>query len=788
MRGIRLTARGARPGIGSSAAILALVGLLFGGTGRPGPAHGNAAGPVDPVAARAPGDVGARGADTLHLIVPPRVSGWWIGPDLSLPGGESLIRQALYGQQEFERAFGQRSSVAWSPGAWRAAWSLPQILLGSGFDSFITGAVPWKTEPEYPYREFYWEGNDGSRIFTYRPFLLPTDLDPGELAAEFGSPAIRYYRELIALAGAGDPVSADTLEVLRGLADAESELSSAPVRFSAPAEAIEAVRLGIPADSVTVWRDELVMVRLDRPAERSGLDTRSHAARVDLQTAEAISAIVSGLPGGPAYPRDRFGRAWRQVLFHPSPGFPADSGAPAGISTAPAREDSAAVTIDLIIDRSFAVLRAQMDTRSEGGEAYVLFNPLGHARTGPALIEFSTPNPAGAPESASRNQGLVLVDVPEVPAYGAVAVPIASDGLPGIQESRLSPPSAGDNWIENAFLRVDVDPRTGAITRILDKANGRQALRPGGRANVLWVKDDIRADRGGPDSFTRGERQEVVRVLSLSASVSARAASITILRQWGSSTIRQDLLLGRTAPFLDVRTEVVWNEDDRRLSVEFEPVIAPSSATWEIPYGTMSRATAPETETARSDAVFPGQRWADVSAGGYGFSVLTAAGREWEVRGGTIELLLSRAWMPTPADRQHSPLTVRFAIYPHAGDWIEAGTHRLAAEYEVPLVAGIELPHQGRLGKSFSFLSTDHASVGLEWIKRAEDGDAFVIRLVEWAGEETEVEVSSACPKITARRANLLEDPGDRLPSNRGGFRIRLRPFEIATVLMECGG
>ncbi|MCL7959658.1 MAG: hypothetical protein M8861_05630, partial [marine benthic group bacterium] len=616
------------------------------------------------------------------------------------PSGESLIRQALYGQQEFKRAFGQRSSVAWSPGARRAAWSLPQILVGSGFDSFITGAVPWRTEPDYPYREFYWEGNDGSRIFTYRPFLLPADLDPGELAAEFGSPAVRYYRELIALAGAGDPVSADTLEVLRGLSDAESDLFSAPVQFSPPAEAIEAVRLGIPADSVTVWRDELVMMRLDRPVERSGLDAHRQATRVDLRTAEAISTIVSGLPGGPAYPRDLFGHVWRQVLFHPSPGSPADPGALSGISPVPARADSAAVAVASIIDRSFDVLRAQMDTRSEGGAAYVLFNPLGHARTGSALIELGTPTPAGASASARRDRGLVLVDVPEIPAYGAVAVPIASDGLPGTQSSRLSPPSAGDNWIENAFLRVDVDPRTGAIESILDKANGRQALRPGGRANVLWVRDDVQANRDGLDSITRGEYQEVVRVLSLSATVSARAASITIIRQWGSSTVHQDLVLGRSARFVDVRTEVVWNEDDRQLSVEFEPAIAPTSATWEIPYGTMSRAIRPETEAVRSEAVFPGQRWADVSADGYGFSVLTDAGREWEVRGGTMELRLARA--STPADQLNNPLTIRFAIYPHAGDWIEAGTHRLAADYEVPLVAGIELSHKGRLGKSFS--------------------------------------------------------------------------------------
>jgi len=748
--------------------------------------RGNPVGSMSTEGAPERREAGARATDTLHLVVPPRVDGWWVALDPSIAHGESLLRQALYGQRYFERTFGRRSRVAWSPGAVHAAWSVPQILLNSDFDSVITGAVPWITEIEYPGREFYWEGNDGSRIFTCRPFVLPSDLAPADLVSEFRSPRLSYYRDLIALAGADVAGSPDTLEVLRRLLDSESGFSSVPVRFSEPRDAIEVVRLGIPPDSVTVWRDELVMRGTPVPRAPSRFDARRQAAVAGLQTAEAISAIVSGLPGGPAYPGDRLRRTWRQVLSDPSASMPADSGGSVRSTAALAMDDSVAATTDSIVQAEFGVLRAQMDTRSEGGASYVLFNPLGHARSGPALIEFSTPTTGGEPESARRERGLVLVDVPEVPAFGAVTIPIESDGLPRIEPSRLSPPSAGDSWMENAFLRVEIDPRTGAITRILDKANRRQALRPGGRANVLWVTDEVQAERAGPGGITAGTRQEVVRVLSLSASVSPRAATITILRQWGSSTINQELVLGRTAPFLDIRTQVVWNEVARQLSVDFEPTVSPDSATWEIPYGTISRASTPDTTAGYQPFGIAGPRWVDVSAEGYGFSILGASGNEWDYRAGNIALRLSPARSPVPPDPGSEPLTFRFALYPHAGHWSEAGTQSLAAEYQVPLLAGIELAHRGRLGSSFSFLSTDVTNVGLEWIKRAEDSEALVIRLVEWSGEAAEAEVSSACPEIAARRANHLEDPGDRLPSTRGAFRIRLRPYEIATVLLEC--
>jgi alpha-mannosidase len=261
---------------------------------------------------------------------------------------------------------------------------------------------------------------------------------------------------------------------------------------------------------------------------------------------------------------------------------------------------------------------------------------------------------------------------------------------------------------------------------------------------------------------------------------------MTILKQWGSSTIRQEYVLGRSAPFLEIRSEVEWREENRQLTVAFEPVVMPDSATWEIPYGTIGRSGLLEAAMGGSDAGLSGQRWADVSQDGYGFSVLTDSGHGWEYLEGTLRLSLLQSPTAPASIPEHGRQAFRYAIYPHAGNWLEAGTHRLAAEYSVPLVAGIEPSHRGRLGTSFSFLSTDNPNAGVEWVKRAEDGDAFVLRIVEWGGETAEAEVATACPRVEARRANHLEDPGDRLPTDGASFRIRLRPHEIATVLLDC--
>ncbi len=222
------------------------------------------------------------------------------------------------------------------------------------------------------------------------------------------------------------------------------------------------------------------------------------------------------------------------------------------------------------------------------------------------------------------------------------------------------------------------------------------------------------------------------------------------------------------------------------MKVAFALNVDADSAIYEIPYGTIGRSGRPRTQAERAKFEVPGQRWADVSGGGYGVSIFNDSKYGWDYKGNVLRLSLLRApvWPDSLADRGNQQF--RFAVYPHAGDWRAAATQRRAAEYNVPLLAAYEPEHGGPLGKDVSFASVEAANVELAWLKRAEDSEAWVLRLVEWHGLETEAEVNLACPIVRARRANLLEDPGAEVAARGETLRLPLRPYEIATLLVEC--
>jgi alpha-mannosidase len=272
----------------------------------------------------------------------------------------------------------------------------------------------------------------------------------------------------------------------------------------------------------------------------------------------------------------------------------------------------------------------------------------------------------------------------------------------------------------------------------------------------------------------------------LSGWADSDAARFQIERSWGNSTFRQTLVLWREAPYLDIENEVDWRERQKLLKVGFQFAVTPDSATFEIPYGTIGRSGRPRTQAERAKWEVPGQRWADVSAGGYGVAVLNDSKYGWDYRDGRLRLSLLKAaiWPDSTADRGRHRF--RFAVYPHAGDWRAARVDRLAAEYNAPLLAAAATSHPGPLGRRVSFASAEPNGVQVTWLKRAEDEEHRVLRVVEWHGRETTASVAPGCVPARAWRANLLEDPIYPLPVDEDRVRLRVHPFEIVTLLVEC--
>ena len=94
----------------------------------------------------------------------------YVEPDCNIPSAESLIRQCLYGQMYFRKAFGRTIDNAWLPDVFGNSWILPQILKKSGVDYFVSNKMStWNDTNRFPHNNFIWKGIDGSSVYACVP-------------------------------------------------------------------------------------------------------------------------------------------------------------------------------------------------------------------------------------------------------------------------------------------------------------------------------------------------------------------------------------------------------------------------------------------------------------------------------------------------------------------------------------------------------------------------------------------------------------------------------------------
>ena len=100
-----------------------------------------------------------------HLVDAGRwepVGGWWVEADLFGASPTSIARQAVLGQQTFERLLGRRCRIGFSPDTFgHPAW-LPRLLVDAGMSVYVI-TRPSEEESGLP-PVFLWVGNDGSRV------------------------------------------------------------------------------------------------------------------------------------------------------------------------------------------------------------------------------------------------------------------------------------------------------------------------------------------------------------------------------------------------------------------------------------------------------------------------------------------------------------------------------------------------------------------------------------------------------------------------------------------------
>jgi alpha-mannosidase len=213
-------------------------------------------------------------------------------------------------------------------------------------------------------------------------------------------------------------------------------------------------------------------------------------------------------------------------------------------------------------------------------------------------------------------------------------------------------------------------------------------------------------------------------------------ATVRVESAYGRSRLVQDFTLHRDLDRLDVTVTVDWHEQFKMLKLRFPVNVTEATATYEIPYGTLTRPTTGLEEV--------GQTWADLTGATadqetYGLSLLNDAKYAYSVQGSELSLTVLRSpiyasLLAVPAGTEddyafmdQGVQTFRYTLLPHAGGWQTAGTVRAAAELNAPPLVAAATFHAGGLPRRAAFIEVEADNVVLNAVKLAEDGSGDLI-------------------------------------------------------------
>jgi len=755
------------------------------------------------------------------------VGGMWCEPDLNMPCGESLVRQLLTGKRYFQQKFGVDVKIGWNPDSFGYSRQLPQIYKRSGVDYFVTQKMAWNDTVPMPYKLFQWEAPDGSRVLTYFPHDYVNGINPVQDAQYIGEDTVLCsgFRTQMLLYGVGDHGGGPTRQML----DAAVRWQKSPkaafpnFKFSTAQEFFDEVDNNLTKLNLPVWNNEMYL-QFHRGTYTSQADSKKHMRQMErlLLNSERFSSLA--MLTGRKYPQDQFEDCWRRVLFNQFHDVMAGSGIHIVYVDEAESMEFVKLTTEPILDGSMKNLAARVDTRGPGIPV-VVFNPLSWERTDvteaevqfPARaenVEVHDPDGHAVPSAVvSRDDSTSTVKVRflarSVPSTGYRVFHLVSVDTPVKASSTLK---ASGLSMENEFISVEVDPKTGCVTSLINKKDGKNILRPGGQGNLLetFVNKPSEYDAWNINVNYEKSKTELLEAeeVKLVENTPVRAV-VRVKKRFQKSTFVQDICMYPEVPRVDVRMQADWHERQIMLKVAFPLDIKPLMATYQIPYGTVERPAIPHvpgkppvpfteaTEISRKHAKYDpllaqeaafevcAQQWGDLSEEGRGFSLLNREKYGYDTfEPGTIRLSLLRSPIdPDPhADQGFHEFT--YAMYPHAGNWLEAETELRGYELNYRLLPVATVVHEGALPASHSFVQIEPRNVILSAVKKAEDDDAVVFRFYEFEGKGSQVRLRFPEPATGAVQANLMEKEEKTLSLEANGREVSvpIGPYEIGTV------
>ena len=708
------------------------------------------------------------------------VGAMYLEPDGNLLGGESYIRQILFGKKFFREEFGVETETCWLPDVFGVMYTLPQILRKSGIKYFTSIKLNiWNDTNDYPHHTFRWRGPDGSDVIVhFPPTHFGQEFKPQNLKKHW-----RDFHEKNVLGenlfmygyadGGGGPtreMAASSLRVenFPGLPNGQIEFAEDFFR-----------RVDEKADKLAVWDDELYLeAHRGTYTTKGDLKRQNRKAELLYRDAEILSSLAH-IYGGPRM-QERINEGWKYVMLNQFHDTLPGSHVPECTPDIKKDYEGAYGIGQAVLDDAVDFLASRI---GKSPKNIVLFNTLSWDRSAMVELEdvsaLSFKMESGKLVPAQSYGGKTWLQA-ELPSLGWTVAEVEDSPVVKADTAVFA-----DAVIETAFYRIETG-EAGALKRIYDKENDREVLSAPGNALQLFEDDPGYKFSAWDIAYHFEEYQYPLEELEpwTSAANGPLFAVFSCCIKLGESVLKQEMWLYAEDRRIDFKTHVDWKCKKKLLKVAFPLDVRSRRATYDLPFGNIERATHRNTSWEQAKFEVCGHKWADMSEGNYGVALMNDCKYGYDAKENVLRLSLLRAPIRPDAVSDQGEHEFVYSLLPHSGDWRAAAVDRSAYELNIPVTAAAGGEGTGELPSTSGFLQASSDSVIVEALKQAEDGEGLILRTFDSHGchEKVNIDFDPGRELVSTEETNLMEEEAENITLNENkGITASFTPYEIKT-------
>ena len=448
-----------------------------------------------------------------------------------------------------------------------------------------------------------------------------------------------------------------------------------------------------------------------------------------------------------------------------------------------------------------AVARA-LETKGEG-KPLIVYNPLSIERED--VVEANYYVLAGAPKAvrvfgpegkevlsqllAASSKQVRVAFLAKVPAVGFAVY----DARPAAEAAKSEELKIDKKSLENARYKVAID-ENGDVSSIFDKKANKELLSAPARLAFQYNNPtqypawnmDWADQQKPPQGYVEGPAK--VRIVENGP---ARVALQVTRESRGSKFVQRiRLAAGAAGDRVEFANTIDWKTSDFALKAVLPLTVSNPLATYNWEAGTLQRGNNEEKKYE-----VPSHQWFDLTDkdGKYGVTVLSNF-KYGSDKPDDNTLRLTLLYTPGVKGGYQDQNTqdwgrheISYALVGHPGDWRDARTDWQGIGFNQTMLAFQSAAHAGSLGKSFSLASVSDPAVIIKAIKKAENSDETIVRLIELTGKDVKG-VKLALGTITAaREVDGQERPLGEAKVEDGKLVADFTPYSIHTFAVKLG-